>query len=139
MLGAIFDSVQGVAAVSGGAGVAATSGGVFTVQPGDTLSLIAAEQYRNADMWTVIHSTDLAEIGESPNWIRAGMRLALGCIDWLPLGLEGGLDASGAAPRPAEAARRKVSRAPSAAAVAANPAMPVPPVLRQVAITPRPA
>lgn len=70
---------------------AQTCGGTYKVQSGDSLSLIADTLYKNAGMWTAIHSNNLSAIGENPNSIHAGMRLSLSCIDGLPLGLEGGV------------------------------------------------
>lgn len=67
-----------------------TCGGTYTVQRGESLSLIADKLYRNAGKWTAIHSNNLGAIGDNPNSIRVGMRLRLNCIDGLPRGLEGG-------------------------------------------------
>ncbi|WP_147103708.1 transporter substrate-binding domain-containing protein [Tateyamaria sp. syn59] len=65
-------------------------GGVYTVKRGDSLSLIADQQYKNASTWTEVHRNNVSVIGENPNSIRAGMELRLGCIDGLPKGLPGG-------------------------------------------------
>jgi polar amino acid transport system substrate-binding protein len=75
----------------GGAALAQEScGGVYTVERGDSLSLIADELYKNVGMWSTIHTNNLATIGDSPNAIRVGMRLQLPCINGLPTGLAGG-------------------------------------------------
>jgi polar amino acid transport system substrate-binding protein len=75
---------------TGGRADAQTCGGTYTVQPGDSLSVIADRLYKNAGMWSVIHRDNIAAIGQSPNAIAVGMRLNLTCIDGLPVGLEGG-------------------------------------------------
>ncbi|MEL7099607.1 MAG: transporter substrate-binding domain-containing protein [Pseudomonadota bacterium] len=81
--------------------LAQTCGGTYTVQRGDSLSLIADRQYQNASMWSEIHRNNLSRIGENPNSIRVGMRLQLGCIGGLPTGLSGGTPvAAAAAPAP---------------------------------------
>ncbi len=74
--------------------VAQSCGGVYKVQRGDSLSLIADDLYKNAGMWTAIHSNNLTQIGDNPNAVSVGMKLNLRCIDGLPLGLEGGRDAA---------------------------------------------
>ncbi len=73
-------------------------GGVYTVVGGDSLSLIADKHYKNVSKWTEVHRNNLSVIGENPNALRIGMKLRLGCIDGLPVGLEGA-----AAPQPATA------------------------------------
>ncbi|APX11036.1 transporter substrate-binding domain-containing protein [Tateyamaria omphalii] len=65
-------------------------GGFYTVKRGDSLSLIADRQYKNAATWTEVHRNNLSVIGENPNALRVGMQLRLGCIDGLPVGLPGG-------------------------------------------------
>lgn len=69
---------------------AQTCGGVYTVQSGDSLSVIADSQYKNAGMWTAIHQNNVSVIGENPNRVRVGQKLNLTCINGLPTGLEGG-------------------------------------------------
>lgn len=76
---------------------AQTCGGTYTVQRGDSLSLIADAQYKNVSKWTEIHRNNLSVIGENPNALRVGMRLNLGCIGGLPTGLEGGTPIAAAA------------------------------------------
>lgn len=105
-----------LSAVLGTMGQAGTCGGQYTVQRGESLSLIADKLYKNAGMWTVIHSGNLGLIGGNPNAISAGMRLTLRCIDGLPTGLEGGravVEATAAQPlvvSPGNAAtRRKIN------------------------------
>lgn len=69
-----------------------TCGGIYTVQRGDSLSMIADSQYKNASYWTAIHQNNIDKIGASPDNITVGMKLALLCIDGLPGGLEGGTE-----------------------------------------------
>lgn len=64
-------------------------GGVYTVERGDSLSLIADRQYKNATKWTEVHRNNLSTIGKNPNALRVGMELRLGCINGLPVGLPG--------------------------------------------------
>ena len=81
--------------------VAAQScGGVYTVQRGDSLSLIADRQYQNVGRWSAIHTNNISAIGENPNSISVGMKLNLGCIDGLPTGLSGGTTAAVTAAKP---------------------------------------
>lgn len=81
---------------------AETCGGVYRVQAGDSLSMIADSLYKNAGYWTAIHQNNIAKIGQSPNNISVGMKLDLLCIDGLPVGLEGGTEVAAAAAAPAE-------------------------------------
>ncbi len=81
-------------------------GGTYSVKPGESLSLIANEQYKDARKWTAIHAANLDLIGEDPDTIFVGLPLRLGCIDGLPVGLPD-------APRPPVVA--KVVDAPVAA------------------------
>lgn len=90
MKATIFSFVLGLATMLSGAVAAQTCGGVYTVQRGDSLSIIADRLYKNAGMWTAIHSGNSSAIGENPNNIRVGMALQLRCIDGLPIGLPGG-------------------------------------------------
>ncbi|KIC50746.1 transporter substrate-binding domain-containing protein [Tateyamaria sp. ANG-S1] len=92
-LGAAALALAGSATVA----TAQSCGGVYTVQRGDSLSLIADRQYKNAATWTEVHRNNLSVIGENPNALRVGMELRLGCIDGLPVGLPGG-NATVAAP-----------------------------------------
>lgn len=98
MRNTIFSGVTGVLMLFGSGVMAATCGGTYTVQPGDTLSLIADRHYKNAGMWTAIHANNLSVVGESPNSIRVGMRLSLSCIDGLPQGLAGGVEVAASEP-----------------------------------------
>lgn len=95
-----------------GAGATAeTCGGIYRVKPGDSLSLIADSQYKNAGMWTTIQQNNIDKIGSNPNAITVGMALNLLCLNGLPVGLEGGTEVTAAAaPAPA----------PSAAPASAN-------------------
>lgn len=80
------------------AAMAQTCGGVYQVRPGDSLSMIADSQYKNARYWSAIHQNNIAKIGPSPDNLIVGMRLDLLCIDGLPVGLEGGVEAAAEAP-----------------------------------------
>ena len=73
--------------------VAQGCGGLYTVERGDSLSLIADNLYKNAALWTEVHRNNLSVIGEDPNALRVGAKLRLGCIDGLPTGLQGGAPA----------------------------------------------
>lgn len=84
-------------ATFGTVSAAATCGGVYRVQTGDSLSLIADGLYKNAGYWTAIHQNNIGKIGKSPDNIRVGMALELLCIDGLPTGLEGGVEVTEAA------------------------------------------
>lgn len=77
---------------------AETCGGVYTVQPGDSLSGIADRMYKDAGKWSAIHSRNTATIGPMPEAIRVGMKLSLACLEGLPLGLPGGKEITAAAP-----------------------------------------
>jgi len=100
-----------------GASAAQACGGTYTVKRGDSLSLIADSQYRDAGKWTVVHSSNIDAIGENPNNIRVGMTLRLRCIDGLPTGLPGGQTKEAVAPEAAPlvvapgtaATRRKIN------------------------------
>jgi len=94
---ALAGAVVLCAGFGGAAAEAATCGGVYTVKPGDSLSVIADSQYKNARYWTAIHQNNIAKIGKSPDNLRVGMRLDLLCIDGLPVGLEGGAEVAEAA------------------------------------------
>ncbi|MCH2163382.1 MAG: transporter substrate-binding domain-containing protein [Marinovum sp.] len=76
--------------MSGAAEAQETCGGVYTVQRGDSLSLIADNLYKNAGKWSTIHNSNLDTIGSTPNSIRVGMRLSVPCINGLPKDLAGG-------------------------------------------------
>jgi polar amino acid transport system substrate-binding protein len=90
MKSAICGVVLLLAGVFAGQAQAQGCGGSYVVQRGDSLSLIADSQYKDAGKWTAIHSANMDQIGQDPNNIRAGMRLRLRCIDGLPTGLDGG-------------------------------------------------
>ncbi|MEX0371052.1 MAG: transporter substrate-binding domain-containing protein [Tateyamaria sp.] len=75
------------AVVTSVAAAAQACGGIYTVVRGDSLSVIADRQYKNATKWTEVHRNNLSTIGEDPDSLRIGMELRLGCIDGLPVGL----------------------------------------------------
>ncbi|WP_342742344.1 hypothetical protein [Roseovarius marisflavi] len=54
---------------------AQTCGGLYAVKRGDSLSLIADSQYKDAGKWTAVHSINIDQIGQNPNDIRVGMTL----------------------------------------------------------------
>ncbi|WP_306152707.1 LysM peptidoglycan-binding domain-containing protein [Roseovarius sp. MMSF_3281] len=78
-------------------------GGGYTVKPGETLSQIAEAQYGDAALWSRIHRDNLEQLGESPDTLRAGMRLRLRCVKGGRAGLP---DGAGMAVAPAMAAAR---------------------------------
>ena len=82
--------VAGLAILAAGGANAETCGGVYRVQAGDSLSMIADSLYKDAGKWTVIHQQNLEKIGPKPNNLTVGMKLQLLCINGLPTGLEGG-------------------------------------------------
>jgi len=85
-----FLGAAAVALAASAVGAAAQScGGIYTVKRGDSLSVIADRQYKNATKWTEVHRNNLSVIGENPDTLRVGMELRLGCIDGLPTGLAG--------------------------------------------------
>ena len=88
-------SLFGLAATSAAAG---TCGGTYTVQSGDSLSVIADKLYKDAGKWSAIHNRNIGTIGPKPNAIRVGMKLSLACLEGLPLGLPGGKAITAAAP-----------------------------------------
>lgn len=91
-----------------------TCGGVYKVQRGDSLSLIADKLYKDAGQWTVIFQSNSDKIS-SPNSIQVGHRYRVPCLNGLPTGLPGGtpVDQIAAAPAapvqiaPGNAATRK--------------------------------
>lgn len=89
MKNAIYGVLFLLACALGGQVAAQGCGGTYVVQRGDSLSLIADRQYKDAGKWTAIHSANLDQIGENANNIRVGMRLRLRCIEGRPAGLEG--------------------------------------------------
>lgn len=88
----------GLFGLTAGAAAADTCGGVYTVQPGDSLSVIADKLYKDAGKWSAIHNRNIAAIGPKPGSIRVGMKLSLACLEGLPLGLPGGKEISASAP-----------------------------------------
>ena len=84
--------VAGLAVLTVGAAQAETCGGIYKVQPGDSLSMIADSLYKDAKKWTAIHQQNIDRIGPKPNNLTVGMKLDLLCINGLPKGLEGGKD-----------------------------------------------
>ncbi|MEL6678433.1 MAG: transporter substrate-binding domain-containing protein [Pseudomonadota bacterium] len=58
-----------------------TCGTSYTVQPGDSLSGIAAQVYGRASDFQIIYSANSETIGQNPGIIRVGMRLDLPCVN----------------------------------------------------------
>ena len=54
-----------------------TCGGVYTVKAGDSLSGIADRLYKNAGMWSTIHSNNFDAIGSKADNIRVGQKLRM--------------------------------------------------------------
>ncbi|MEM9349585.1 MAG: transporter substrate-binding domain-containing protein [Pseudomonadota bacterium] len=81
-------------ATYGTAAEAQSCGGIYTVEQGDSLSLIADDLYKDAGRWSTIYQTNVSTIGSDPELIDVGTKLLLTCINGLPLGLEGGIDLS---------------------------------------------
>ncbi len=83
-----------------------TCGGLYTVQRGDSLSLIADRLYKDVGQWSAIYRTNM-EIIASPDAIRVGQTYRMPCINGLPAGLEGGtpvLQTALAEPQPVRSA-----------------------------------
>ncbi|MDJ0827188.1 MAG: transporter substrate-binding domain-containing protein [Rhodobacter sp.] len=99
MLAAMAVGLSGLAAMPA---AAETCGGTYTVRAGDSLSAIADTHYKNAGMWTAIHSANLDTIGPKPDRIAVGMTLSLACLDGLPVGLAGGVPLSNVQPTAAK-------------------------------------
>ena len=51
--------------------------GYWTVKPGDSLSKIAKDVYDDAGKYTKIYEANKATIGDNPNLIKPGQKLAL--------------------------------------------------------------
>lgn len=95
MKNTIMAGLFGFATLATASAVSAeTCGGVYTVKPGDSLSLIADNQYKDVGKWTTIHSQNIDAIGPRPNAIRVGMKLQMPCLDGFPKGLPGGREVS---------------------------------------------
>ena len=77
---------------------AETCGGYYSVQSGDSLSLIADRLYKDVGAWSTIHSQNIDVIGPKPNAIRIGMKLRMPCLNGLPTGLQGGTTRTSTAP-----------------------------------------
>lgn len=92
MRNTLFSSLLVMAGLISTTAAAETCGGTYTVKSGDSLSLIAGSQYKNAGMWTLIHNNNLPSIGDRPDAILVGMKLSLTCVNGLPKGLPGGAE-----------------------------------------------
>jgi polar amino acid transport system substrate-binding protein len=55
-------------------------GAPYTVQPGDSLSKIAAEAYDDASAFQIIYSANADTVGPNPGVISVGMRLDVPCL-----------------------------------------------------------
>ena len=60
--------------------VAASCESNYTIRSGDSLTLIADQQYQDVGMWTAIYSANASAIGENPDSLRVGAQLRLDCI-----------------------------------------------------------
>ncbi|MEG4939477.1 LysM peptidoglycan-binding domain-containing protein [Microcoleus sp. F4-D5] len=49
----------------------------YTVQPGDTLSVIAQNFYGDANLWQTIHEANRSVIGQDPDQIFPGQNLVI--------------------------------------------------------------
>lgn len=103
MKNGLVAAVAGICLFAAGSVAAQGCGGTYTVQRGDSLSVIADGLYKDARKWSVIYNTNVGTIGDSPNKIRVGQRLTMPCIGGLPTGLSGAT-ATAAAPAPKPAA-----------------------------------
>ncbi|MFB2897438.1 3D domain-containing protein [Aerosakkonemataceae cyanobacterium BLCC-F50] len=58
-----------------------TSSQTYTVQSGDTLSLIAGKFYGDGNLWNLIYEANRSAIGFDPNQIQVGMVLVIPAKD----------------------------------------------------------
>ncbi|WP_425072874.1 LysM peptidoglycan-binding domain-containing protein [Sagittula sp. S175] len=72
-----------------GASAQETCGGLYKVQPGDSLTLIADHLYKDVGAWTAIFRTNIDKI-PAPDAIQVGQTYRMPCINGLPKGLKGG-------------------------------------------------
>lgn len=72
-----------------GASAQETCGGLYKVQSGDSLTLIADRLYKDVGLWSTIYRTNLERI-PSPDAIQVGQTYRMPCVNGLPLGLPGG-------------------------------------------------
>lgn len=109
-------SVLAMSAFGAHSAAAETCGGIYKVQRGDSLSLIADKMYKDASQWRFILSHNIGVIGSKPNSISVGLALELPCVDGLPDALEDGYEVGAAAPTPvaAKPAQAPVVQAPVA-------------------------
>ncbi len=98
----VLAGLLSLASLAGTAAAADTCGGVYTVKPGDSLSLISDRLYKDAGKWTTIHSQNISSIGPKAHAIRVGMKLDIACLDGLPTGLPGGKKMADAVPAVAQ-------------------------------------
>lgn len=102
--------------LAGSAGAQQTCGGTYTVKAGDSLSAIADRLYKNAGMWSTIHSNNFQAIGPKANNIRVGQRLRMACVNGLPTGLPGGTVVTAQAAQPTQSDAADVQRVRAIAA-----------------------
>lgn len=55
-------------------------GSSYTIQPGDTLGLIAERVYDDVKRFEELHQANIAAIGNDPHFVRAGTRIELPCL-----------------------------------------------------------
>ncbi|MBD0347423.1 MAG: LysM peptidoglycan-binding domain-containing protein, partial [Coleofasciculus sp. Co-bin14] len=53
----------------------------YTVQPGDTLALIAQKFYGDGNLWQLIYDANRNTIGDNPNQLQVGMVLVIPAKD----------------------------------------------------------
>ncbi|MGB0797798.1 MAG: peptidoglycan-binding protein LysM [Planktomarina sp.] len=107
--------LAGVAMLAGTQVAAQSCGGTYVVQPGNTMTGIVDNLYKDTKLWTRVFQANAATIGSDPNRIRVGQRLTMPCIGGLPTGLEGGTTATAEA-RPTVQLDTGITTATTAAA-----------------------
>lgn len=119
MIKRIAQLLAGVAFLAGSQAAAQSCGGTYIVQPGNSLSGIVDNLYKDSKLWTRVYQANAASIGSNPNRIRVGQTLTMPCINGLPTGLSGGVEVNAAA-RPAVQQSDSITTATTAAATTAN-------------------
>ena len=84
MRNVVFRIVLGLMALFGASAQAETCGGSYQVQPGESLSMIAARLYDDPALWERLHAANLDVIGPRPDDMRAGMVVTLPCLEGRP-------------------------------------------------------
>jgi nucleoid-associated protein YgaU len=76
-LGLCAGALAVAAGLTFGLSSAGAQGNVYVVQPGDTLTLLAARFYGNGALWPTIYNANVALIGANPDLIRVGAQLVI--------------------------------------------------------------